>query len=120
MNSKTDKRFSKQNTQTFRPSSQRSGFFGQKSAVKQTVKSKASIASLADKERHKFKTTLCTNFPKGMCKYGENCFFAHGKAELHYWDNELKRSVPISQAPKQVQGTTTPQPKSSGVSCMKE
>lgn len=39
----------------------------------------------------KYKTELCKNFDiYGRCKWGDNCFFAHGKAEL-------KSKIPISQ-----------------------
>jgi len=30
----------------------------------------------------KYKTKLCTYYLSGYCKYGENCFFAHGYDDL--------------------------------------
>lgn len=40
---------------------------------------------------NKFKTELCKNYDlNGYCKWANNCFFAHGKAEL-------KSKLPVSQ-----------------------
>lgn len=35
----------------------------------------------------KYKTTLCTDWLNGNCKYGFTCVFAHGKEELQNTDN---------------------------------
>lgn len=48
-------------------------------------------ACMSKKPSDKYKTELCKNFVyHGFCKWGDNCFFAHGK-------HELKSKVVLSQ-----------------------
>lgn len=59
---------------------QKSGF----SALTQALGSKTHYFSLQTQNPNpKYKTELCKNFDiYGYCKWGANCFFAHGKTEL--------------------------------------
>ena len=50
-----------------------------------------SQAANAKSANSKFKTELCKNYDiHGYCKWADNCFFAHGKAEL-------KSKIPVNQ-----------------------
>jgi hypothetical protein len=48
-----------------------------------------------------FKTKLCANFSSGKCRYGKNCHYAHGEAEL------LKPKAYVHKPPKEIKSSST-------------
>lgn len=48
-------------------------------------------------ESSKFKTEICRNWKNGQCRYGSNCFFAHGEHELRPSTSAPVKSYRCSQ-----------------------
>lgn len=44
-----------------------------------------------DDGKKKYKTEICKNWQNGICKFGANCIFAHGKRELR--ESVVKKNV---------------------------
>ena len=49
------------------------------------------LSSFKDDVGKKYKTEICKNWQAGVCKFGPNCIFAHGKPELR--ENSIKKNI---------------------------